>query len=452
MLTLLSFLSALAILIAVHEYGHYRMARACGVKVLRFSIGFGRKVLSWQPKGSDTEFVVCLLPLGGYVRMLDEHEAPVASSEKHLAFNNQPLRSRALIVLAGPMANLLLAVVLYAVVNWSGVEQAAPVLSSPVPASLAEAAGLQGGERITQLVDASGESQGVLSFDELRWMLTQAALEGSDVTLIWQRADGRENRALLPLSTLQASEPDEQMYRRLGVVVPYTAPVLSSLVGNGAAQAAGLKVGDLVLRVDGQAVSDSRALRELIRQAVVDKQAVAMDWEVERDGALQFIRVVPEVHLDGDRAIGRIGAYIGAPVEMTTVSYGLWDGLVRGVQRTWDMSVLSLRMMGRVLTGQASVKNISGPLTIADYAGKSASVGVMAYVTFLALISVSLGVLNLLPVPVLDGGHLMYYLWEALTGRPVAQVWLDRFQRVGLALLAMMMVTAVFNDLTRLLG
>ena len=452
MLTLLSFLAALAILIAVHEYGHYRMARACGVKVLRFSIGFGRKILRWQPKGSDTEFVLCLLPLGGYVRMLDEHEAPVAPAEKHLAFNNQPLRSRALIVLAGPMANLLLAVVLYAVVNWSGVQQAAPVLSSPVPASLAEAAGLQGGERVTQLIDASGETQDVLSFDELRWMLTQSALEGNDVTLVWKRADGRQSQALLPLSTLNASEPDEQMYRRLGLVVPYTAPILSSLVETGAAQAAGLKVGDLVLRVDGQAVLDSRALRELIRNAVTDKQAVAMDWEVARDGANVLVHVVPDVHMDGNRAIGRIGAYIGGPVETTTVSYGLWDGLVRGVQRTWDMSVLSLRMMGRVLTGQASVKNISGPLTIADYAGKSASVGVMAYVTFLALISVSLGVLNLLPVPVLDGGHLMYYLWEGLTGRPVTEVWLDRFQRVGLALLAMMMVTAVFNDLTRLLG
>lgn len=452
MLTLLSFLAALAILIAVHEYGHYRMARACGVKVLRFSIGFGRKILRWQPKGSDTEFVLCLLPLGGYVRMLDEHEAPVTPAEKHLAFNNQPLRSRALIVLAGPMANLLLAVALYAVVNWSGVQQAAPVLSSPVPASLAKAAGLQGGERVTQLIDASGETQEVLSFDELRWMLTQSALEGSDVTLVWKRADGRQSQALLPLSSLNASEPDEQMYRRLGLLVPYTAPVLSSLVETGAAQASGLKVGDLVLRVDGQAVLDSRALRELIRNAVTDKQAVAMDWEVARDGANVLVHVMPDVHMDGNRAIGRIGAYIGGPVEMTTVSYGLWDGLVRGVQRTWDMSVLSLRMMGRVLTGQASVKNISGPLTIADYAGKSASVGVMAYVTFLALISVSLGVLNLLPVPVLDGGHLMYYLWEGLTGRPVTEVWLDRFQRVGLALLAMMMVTAVFNDLTRLLG
>ena len=452
MLTLLSFLSALAILIAVHEYGHYRMARACGVKVLRFSIGFGRKVLRWQPKGSDTEFVLCLLPLGGYVRMLDEHEASVAPAEKHRAFNNQPLRSRALIVLAGPMANLLLAVVLYAVVNWSGVQQAAPVLSSPVPASLAEAAGLQGGERVTQLIDASGQTQDVLSFDELRWMLTQAALEGRDVTLVWKKPDGLQGQALLPLSSLHASEPDEQMYRRLGLVVPYTAPVLSSLVEASAAQAAGLRAGDLVLRVDGQTVLDSRALRELIRNAVTDQQAVAMDWEVERDGALQLIRVQPDVHMDGNRAIGRIGAYIGGPVEMTTVSYGLWDGLLRGVQRTWDMSVLSLRMMGRVLTGQASVKNISGPLTIADYAGKSASVGVMAYVTFLALISVSLGVLNLLPVPVLDGGHLMYYLWEGLTGRPVTEVWLDRFQRVGLALLAMMMVTAVFNDLTRLLG
>jgi len=452
MLTLLSFLSALAILIAVHEYGHYRMARACGVKVLRFSIGFGPQVLRWQPKGSQTEFVLCMLPLGGYVRMLDEQEGPVASAEKHQAFNNQPLRSRALIVLAGPLANLLLAITLYAVVNWSGVQQAAAVLSSPVPASLAEKAGLQGGERITQLVDASGESQEVVSFDELRWMLTQAALEGRDVTLAWQAQDGARGQAALPLSTLNATEPDEAMYRRMGLLVPFSSPVLSSLVDSGAAQAAGLRMGDRVLRVDGQPVVDSRALRERIRSAVEDKQPQAMDWEIERGSELLLMRVVPEVQMEGDRAIGRVGAYIGGPVDMTTVRYGLGEGLWRGVQRTWDMSVLSLRMMGRVLTGQASIKNISGPLTIADYAGKSASVGLTAYITFLALISVSLGVLNLLPVPVLDGGHLMYYLWEGLTGRPVTEVWLDRFQRVGLALLAMMMVTAVFNDLTRLLG
>ena len=451
MLTLLSFLSALAILIAVHEYGHYRMARACGVKVLRFSIGFGRKILRWQPKGSDTEFVLCLLPLGGYVRMLDEHESPVSPAEKHLAFNNQPLRSRALIVLAGPLANLMLAIVLYAVVNWAGVQQAAPVLSSPVPASLAEQAGLQGGERITGLIDATGQAQEVVSFDELRWMLTQAALEGRDVSLEWQSQGGRA-QAALPLSSLNATEPDEAMYRRIGLVVPYTSPVMSSLVETGAAQAAGLRAGDRVLRVDGQTMPDSRTLRERIRSAVQNNQPLAMDWEVARGAELLLVRVVPDVQREGDHAVGRVGAYIGGPVEMTTVSYGLWEGLARGVQRTWDMSVLSLRMMARVLTGQASIKNISGPLTIADYAGKSASVGITTYITFLALISVSLGVLNLLPVPVLDGGHLMYYLWEGLTGRPVTEVWLDRFQRVGLALLAMMMVTAVFNDLTRLLG
>jgi regulator of sigma E protease len=228
--------------------------------------------------------------------------------------------------------------------------------------------------------------------------------------------------------------------------------VLGKLVEQGAAQRAGLMTGDRVLRFNERAVQDSRQLREDIRASVKDGQAQAAVWELVRDGQTLSVRVEPDLVREGEQTIARVGAMIGSPVEMTTVRYGLLEGLTMGLERTWEMSVLSLRMMARVLTGQASVKNISGPLTIADYAGRSASVGLMAYLTFMALISVSLGVLNLLPVPVLDGGHLMYYLWEALTGRPVSEVWLERFGRLGLALLALMMGVAVFNDLTRLLG
>lgn len=453
MLTILAFIVALAILIAVHEFGHYRMARACGVKVLRFSIGFGPSWLRWQSPRSGTEFVVCALPLGGYVRMLDEHEGAVAPHERHLAFNAQPLRSRALIVAAGPAANLLLAVLLYALVNWLGVEQAAPVLGTPVPQSLAAQAGLQGGERVVSVVDTQGQVQAVASFDDVRWQLTQAALEGRDLSLVWlEPGRERERRTDLPLSTLKASEPDEQMHRRIGLLSPYSSPVLGKLVEQGAAQRAGLMTGDRVLRFNERAVQDSRQLREDIRASVKDGQAQAAVWELVRDGQTLSVRVEPDLVREGEQTIARVGAMIGSPVEMTTVRYGLVEGLTMGLARTWEMSVLSLRMMARVLTGQASVKNISGPLTIADYAGRSASVGLMAYLTFMALISVSLGVLNLLPVPVLDGGHLMYYLWEALTGRPVSAVWLERFGRLGLALLALMMGVAVFNDLTRLLG
>lgn len=450
MLTLLSFLTALALLIAVHELGHYGMARACGVKVLRFSIGFGPRVLRWQARDTDTEFVLCLLPLGGYVRMLDEHEGAVSAADLAQAFNRQPLRSRALIVMAGPVANLCLAVFLYAALSWVGVQQAAPVLSSPVPTSLAEAAGLQGGERVRQLIDGSGVTHEVLSFEDLRWRLTQSALQGEDATLVWTLDGSAQHRTWLPLASLNAREPDDALFQRLGLVAPLAAPVVTSVLEGSAAQRAGLLAGDRVLSVDGQPVPDSQALRERIRNAASPPEA--MTWLVERSLQALTIHVRPEVQMEAGVPVGRIGVYLGAPVEMTTVRHGGLGGLMRGVQHTWEMSVLSLRMMGRVMVGQASVKNISGPLTMADYAGKSASMGVLAYVSFLALISVSLGVLNLLPVPVLDGGHLMYYLWEWLTGRPVTQVWLDRFQRVGLALLAMMMVTAVFNDLTRLLG
>jgi len=453
MLTILAFVVALGLLIAVHEYGHYRMAVACGVKVLRFSIGFGQTLLRWQPKGSATEFTLCAFPLGGYVRMLDEREAPVAAQERHLAFNTQPLRSRALIVAAGPLANLLLAVLLYAVVNWSGVEMAAPVLGRPVAGSVAERAGLKGGERIEEASFASGELQAVRSFEDLRWLLTRGALEGHDVRLALRGEQGRgAAEVLLPLSTLQTQDADARLFEQIGIVAPLSRPEIGETMPDSAAQRAGLRPGDLVLAVGEQAVSDARQLREMIRASVRDGKALTSSWRIERQGAVLNIEVTPEVQQQGGVAIGRIGAYVGAMPEMVTVRYGPFEGLWQGGVKTWEVSLLTLRTLGRMLVGQASLKNLSGPLTIADYAGRSASLGLTSYLVFLALISVSLGVLNLLPLPVLDGGHLMYYLWEGLTGKAVPEVWLERLQRAGVVVLALMMSIALFNDLTRLLG
>jgi regulator of sigma E protease len=453
MLTVVAFLVALSLLIAIHEYGHYRMAVACGVKVLRFSIGFGHTLLRWQPKGSPTEFVLAAFPLGGYVRMLDEREGPVDPAERHLAFNTQPLRSRALIVAAGPLANLLLAVLLYAAVNWGGVQMAAPLLGPPAAESVAERAGFTGGERVLRAGFDGEALQEMVAFEDLRWLLTRAALEGRDVRLVLAGELGRgEIERLLPLAAMDARDADASLLERIGIVAPLSRPEIGEISAGGAAERSGLRPGDLVLMAGGTAVSDGRQLRTFIRQSVRDGQAQAAFWRIEREGRVLELEVRPDVLEQGGALIGRIGAYVGVPPEMVTVQYGPLDGIWQGVVKTWEVSVLTLRTLGRMVVGEASLKNLSGPLTIADYAGRSASLGLTSYLVFLALISVSLGVLNLLPLPVLDGGHLMYYLWEGVTGRPVSEAWLERLQRAGVVVLALMMSIALFNDVTRLLG
>ena len=452
LVTILAFIVTLAILIVVHEYGHYKVARLCGVKVLRFSIGFGRTL--WRRQHGDTEFVVAALPLGGYVKMLDEREEAVPPGELDQAFNRKSLRQRTAIVAAGPAANLLLAALLYAAQNWIGVEEPKAVLSAPVAGSLAERAGLRSGDWVQRWSRDGDDAQDVRSMTDLRWQIMQAALDGERLRLDVSDGAGRGTRQLtLALDSAEKRDVDGKFLTQVvGLTPPFAPPVMGDPMRDGPAEKAGLKSGDLVLRVDGQSIGDAHQLRTRIRRLAADGSAKPMLWAVQRAGTTLELTVQPRVMNENGQGFGRIDAVVGTMPDMVTVRTDVWEGLVRGVTLTWEQSVLTVKMFGRMLIGQASLKNISGPITIADYAGQSAERGLAYYIGFLALVSVGLGVINLMPVPMLDGGHLMYYLFEGLTGRPVPDSWLVWLQRAGAAVLLMMMTLAFYNDLAPRLG
>ncbi|MBI5717309.1 MAG: RIP metalloprotease RseP [Burkholderiales bacterium] len=460
---LIGLIVTLGLLIVVHEYGHYRVAVACGVKVQRFSVGFGRVLWRRQRSPDATEFVVCALPLGGYVRMLDEREGSVPAEQLGQAFNRKSLRQRSAIVAAGPLANLALAVLLFAGAYWVGMEEPKAVLGPSVPGSLAERAGLKSGDWVRAMADAGsgGDSvqwRDVQSMNDLMWRLTQAALQREPVRLQVSDRDGRGSRTLLlDLATFEPRDVDGALARKIGLGAAFGEPVLGRLKEAGPAVRAGLAEGDRVLSIDGRSVPDAQSLRERIRASAAAaapgaKDAPVQRWLVERAGRSLEIQVAPRIDTSVTPPIGRIEAYVGTPPAMVTVRHGPWDGIVGGFERMWDTSLFTLKMLGRMLIGEASIKNLSGPISIADYAGQSVQQGPARFLEFLAIVSVSLGVLNLLPLPMLDGGHLMVYIFEGVTGRAVSEEWLARLQRGGIAVLLMMMSVALYNDVARLLG
>lgn len=453
MLTLAAFLLAIGLLVAVHEWGHFAMARACGVRVLKFSIGFGPRLTGWTSKRSGTVYQIGLLPLGGFVKMLDEREEAVAPADLPYAFNRKPLRSRAAVVAAGPLANLILALLLYACVNWLGVTEPEAIVSRPAVASLAEQAGFQGGERILRAGFADDALEDVRSFEDFRWWLTRAALGAQNLQIEYQQADANsKHTVLLVMQGLDTSHADATLFRSIGFVAPFAPARIGELTPASAAEAAGLQPGDKVLKVDGSRITDAAQLRDLIRLSGKKHAPATQQWQVERGGRLVDLAVTPRQESDAQQTFGRVGAMIGGNPSLVQVRYGFWSGIQKAGTKTWEVSTLTLRMMGQIATGASSVRNLSGPITIADYAGRSAAMGLEQFMVFLALISISLGVLNLLPLPVLDGGHLMYYVWEGLTGRAVSEAWLSHLQRVGVALLLVMMSIAFYNDVARLLS
>ncbi|MFA7665192.1 MAG: RIP metalloprotease RseP [Burkholderiaceae bacterium] len=448
--TLLAFLAALTLLIFVHEMGHYLVARWCNVKVLRFSIGFGKPLLRWHVGPDRTEWTLAAIPLGGYVRMLDEREAdaPIPAGEVSRAFSRKSLRQRAAIVVAGPLANFLLAILLYAILGWVGTPEPVPVLDRPVAATPAERAGLARGDRVLAV-----DGRQIRSWNELRLALLEPLIERRSARLELQRAGaGGVETVALDLSGLSERDAEGNFLHAVGLQLAAGQVLVSALVDGGAALQAGIQAGDELVSAGGAPISRASDLIAAVKAS----PERPLDIVVRRGGAQITIGVVPQAvageGADAGRTIGRIGAALQDRVEMQTLRYGPLESLWEGTRQTWDMSVFTLRMLGRMLTGELSMRNLSGPVTIADLAGQSAKVGWIAYLGFLALISISLGVLNLLPVPVLDGGHLVYYALEAMKGRPLSERFVAVTQKAGLAVILMLMSVALFNDISRLIG
>ena len=450
LITLMAFVAALAVLIMFHEFGHYFVARLAGVKVLRFSVGFGKPVWMRRLGPDGTEWAVGVVPLGGYVKMLDEYEGAVASEELHRAFNRQSVWKRSAIVIAGPLANFALAIVLYWLLFLHGVPEAKPVVGAPEPGSIAAASGLQRGDTIRKI---NGED--VASWQEVRWRVLQLAVESQAARLeVLDRGQRIEWRTL-DLARFAADGFEGDPLARMGLRLyrPDVDAVIGKVMAGGVAERAGLRPGDRVIAIDGRPV---RTWDELVT-SVRAHPGQNIGLRLIRGTEQTDVNLAPEVVEQNAERFGRIGAAPRIDPQamqglVTTVSYGPVAALRLALVRTWDTAVFSLRMLGKMLVGQVSWKNLSGPVTIADYAGQSAQLGLAAYVAFIALISISLGVLNLLPIPLLDGGHLMYYVVEIVKGSPVSERVMELGQRLGLSLLLFLMAFAFYNDINRLVS
>ncbi|MHB1085623.1 MAG: RIP metalloprotease RseP [Thiobacillus sp.] len=444
--TVVWFLIAIGVLVVVHEFGHYLAARLAGVKVLRFSVGFGKPLISRRFGRDQTEWSLATLPLGGYVKMLDEREGEVPATEAHRSFNRATVWRRIGIVAAGPIANFLLAIVFYWALFMHGLPALKPIIGEPPAGTPAAHVGLVAGDEIRSV-----NGKDTPSFQDLRLNLMRAGVAGEPLTL--GLADGRSVQ--LDVQPIESENLDRDLLLPLGIVRfdPVIDPVIGKLLPDGAAARAGFQVGDRLISANGKAVVSWQDWVQLIRL----NPARPLRIEYARQGQQDVLTVVPEAVDEAGKRVGKIGA--GPQVDdammavlMTEVKYGPLEALGQGAAKTWDMSLFTLEMMGRMVLGQVSWKNLSGPLTIADYAGQSASLGWIPFVGFLALVSVSLGVLNLLPIPLLDGGHLMYYVAEVFTGHAVSERTMEIGSRIGMAFLLILMSFALFNDLQRLIG
>ncbi len=442
-----AFIVAVGFLVAFHEWGHFWVARRMGVDVLRFSIGFG-PVLFRRFGRDGVEYAVSAIPLGGYVKMLDEREGEVAPQRLDRAFNRKSVQRRIAIVVAGPMANFLFAVIAYWAMFVVGQEGIRPVIAPVAAESRAAAAGFSARDEILRL-----DGREIRAWDELRPALLDLALKQKTVAVDVRHADGGESRLMLDLDGVDV-EP-QRVFAQIGLELPQVryAPILGEVLPEEAAARAGLRSGDRILRLNQMAVEDWQSLRQWVRQHPGEIVKIAY----RRDGQVLELEMALGMFEEDGRVIGRFGAGVAAQPELWQDLRVHWrlspfEALPAALDRTLEMSVLTLRMLALMVTGDVSVRNISGPIHIAQYAGTSAAIGAVAFLSFLAVISVSLGVLNLLPIPILDGGHLLYYLIEWVKGSPVSERAQMMGQQFGIAVLLSLMGVAFYNDIVRLIG
>ena len=447
--SILSFVVALSILVAVHEFGHFWVARKLGIKVLRFSIGFGKPFWVHRFGKDNTEFAIASVPLGGYVKMLDEREGDVDPAEVNRAFNRQSLATRFAVVLAGPMANFIFAILIYWLMYMAGISGIKPVIGELTPGFAAELSGFQTGDEIIEIAGRETPTWNSTVITLLR----QIVMDNQMIDVTLKTGDEQYRTVQLDLRGHEISIGRANLLKEIGFV-PYRPPipaVIGLLEPKGVAEKAGFEVGDKVILSDNKPINEWSDWVKTVR----DHPGQLMKIKVERNGKLILLDLVPKkVEAEG-KIYGRIGAgvYISDDIKAARRSvqqYSVIKALWVGAVRTWDISTLTLKMFWKMLIGKVSLENISGPITIADYAGQTASIGWMPFFTFIALVSISLGVINLVPIPLLDGGHLMYYVVEFFKGSPVSENAEIIGQKIGIILLVGLMMLAFYNDFVRL--
>lgn len=446
--TLFFFIVAIGILISFHEFGHFWVARKTGVKVLRFSVGFGKVLWSYQKSPDDTEYVVSAIPLGGYVKMVDEREGKVEPEDLPFAFNRQPLWVRTAIVAAGPAFNIMLAIALFWGVLVIGETGLKPILGEIKPDTIAASAGFVDGEEILSVNDKPTKT-----WTEAMGTIVTAAMDGeTSIKVKVKNIADEQNDRIISLAESD-TEDSEKLYNRLGFKPwsPKVKPIINEVLPDGAALAAGLKKDDLIISADGKEISDWIQWVDYVK----NRPDTTISVVIDRQGVRLTLPITPKSVQSGEKTEGKIGASVAMPeglMNAMTVEYSLspLEAIPVAFKTTYDYSLVTLKMMGKMLIGKASVKNLSGPISIAQIAGESATMGLVYFVKFMALVSISLGVLNLLPIPVLDGGHLLFFGIEAIKGSPVAEKVQIIFQQIGMALLLLLMVTAMVVDVQRL--